>query len=133
MATESGATPDAVEQAAISAMHRLDPEHRRWRTSSQPGWFDRRILLAFLDDLRARGIRVVVVLVPVHPAAFDFYTRQGGYDDTWIRHDMAPRGVTVIGSYSPAVAGVTREDFIDDVHVHREVLLRFLREGKIVD
>jgi hypothetical protein len=133
MGTESGATPDAVEQTAISGMHHLDPEHRRWRTSSQPGWFDRRILLAFLDDLRARGIRVVVVLVPVHPAAFDFYNRQGGYDDTWIRRDMASRGVTVLGSYSPAVAAATRDDFFDDVHVHGEVLHRFLREGKIVD
>jgi hypothetical protein len=133
LATESGVAPDAVEQAAISEMHRLDPEHRRWRTSSQPRWFDRRILLALLDDLRARGIRVVVVLAPVHPAAFDFYFRQGGYDDTWIRRDMASRGVTVIGSYSPAVARVTRADFFDDVHVQREVLHRLLREGKIVD
>ena len=133
MGTESGATPDAVERTAISEMHRLDPEHRRWRTSSQPGWFDRRILLAFLDDLRARRIRVVVVLVPVHPVAFHFYNRQGGYDDTWIRRDMAGRGVTVIGSYSPAVAGATRDDFFDDVHAHREVLHRLLRQGKIVD
>jgi len=69
----------------------------------------------------------------VHPAAFNFYNRQGGYDDTWIRRDMAARGVTVIGSYSPAVAGATRSDFFDDVHVHREVLHRFLREGRIVD
>ena len=46
---------------------------------------------------------------------------------------MAGRGVTVLGSYSPAVAGATRDDFFDDVHVHREVLYRFLREGKIVD
>jgi len=130
---ESETPPDVVEQAAISAMHRLDPEHRRWRTSSQPGWFDRRILSAFLDDLRARGIRVVVVLAPIHPAAFDFYARQGGYDDTWIRRDMASRAVAVIGSYSPTVAGATRGDFFDDVHVHREVIHRFLREAKIVD
>jgi hypothetical protein len=131
--SESGATPDDVERGAISEMHRLDPEHARWRTSSQPHWFDHRILLAFLDDLHARGIRVVVLLPPIHPAAFYFYRRQGGYDESWIRSDMASRGVTVVGSYSPSTARARREDFFDDVHVRPAVLRRLLKEGGIVE
>ena len=131
--TESAATAGDVEQSVIWQMHDLDPAHLRWRTSSRPDWWDRRILLAFLDDLRARGVRVVVLLVPVHPTAFEFYRKQGGYDETWIRSDMASRGVTVIGASSPAAAKATREDFYDDVHPHAAVLRRLLEEGGIIE
>ena len=131
--SESGETADDVERTAISTMHHLDTLHQQWRTVSQPGWFNLRILRAFLDDLRARHIRVVVMLVPVHPAAFDYYFRQGGYHESWIRQETASRGITVLGSYSPAVANVTREDFLDDVHVRAPVLHRLLREGGIVE
>lgn len=130
--TESSNTPDEVERGARSEMVHLDPEHQLWRATSQPGWFDRKIWQAFMDDLRGRGIRVVLLLVPVHPAAYDFYRRQGGYDDTWLRSDAQRRGITVVGSYSPGAAKVTREDFYDDVHVHAEVLHRLLREGGVV-
>lgn len=131
-ATQAGWTPDEVEGAVIASMHRLDPRYRRWRTTSRPGWFDLKILRAFLDDLQSRRIRVVVMLVPVHPTAFDFYSRQGGYDEGWIRREMAARGIAVIGSYSPSVAKASRADFYDDVHVHASILHRLLREGGIV-
>jgi len=132
-ATESQQTADEVEKTAISTMQHLDPQHRRWRMGSQPGWFNRSILQAFLDDLHARGVRVVVLLVPVHPVAFDYYRRQGGYDDAWIRNEMAGRGIAVVGSYSPAMVKATKEDFFDDVHVRPAVLHRLLREGGIVE
>jgi len=130
--TESGATPDQVDASVVSAMKRLDPTYSHWRATSRPGWFDLKILRAFLGDLQSRGIRVVVMLVPVHPAAFDFYARQGGYNESWIRQEMAARGITVIGSYSPSVARATRADFYDDVHVKASLLHRLLREGGIV-
>jgi hypothetical protein len=129
---EPGPAPDEVERTVVAGMHSLDPQYRHWRTASRPGWFDLRILRAFLDDLQSRGIRVAVLLVPVHPAAFDFYSRAGGYDESWIRREMAARGIQVIGSYSPSAAQATRADFFDDVHVHLSLLHRLLREGGIV-
>jgi len=132
-ASESHATPDEVDRSVIAAMHTLDFHFQQWRETSRPGWFNRRILQAFLDDLHARGIRVVVLLVPVHPAAFDYYRQQGGYDESWIRDEMAGRGIAVVGSYSPAAVKATREDFFDDVHVHASALHRLLREGGIVE
>jgi hypothetical protein len=129
---ESRQTPDEVETALLTSMRRLDPQRLHWRTTSEPGWFDLKILRAFLDDLQSRHIRVVVVLVPVHPAAFDYYGREGGYDDSWIRREMAARGITVIGSYSPSAARATKADFFDDVHVHASLLHRLLSEGGIV-
>jgi hypothetical protein len=130
--TESGATPDEVERSVTVSMRGLDANYRHWRTTSQPGWFDLRIFRDFLDDLQARHVRVVVMLVPLHPVAYDFYARQGGYDETWIRREMAARGIGVIGSYSPSVAGATRADFFDDVHAHASLIHRLLREGGII-
>ncbi len=129
---QSGQTPDEVENAVITSMHRLDPEHAHWRATSKPGWFDWKILRAFLDDLQSRHIRVVVVLVPVHPAAFDYYGREGGYNESWIRREMAARGIKVIGSYSPSAAKATKADFFDDVHVHASLLHRLLSDGGII-
>jgi hypothetical protein len=127
-----GTTPDEVERAVIANMRHLDPTRRHWQATSQPGWFDLKILRAFLDDLQSRGIRVVVLLVPVHPAAFDYYVHQGGYDESWIRREMGTRGIAVIGSYSPWVAKTNKSDFFDDVHVHRSVLHRLLKAGGII-
>jgi len=130
---EPGRSADEVEQSAIFNMHHLQPQFQHWRTSSKPGKFDRKILEAFLDDLHSRGIRVITLLVPVHPAAYDFYVRQGGYDETWIRQEMASRGITVIGSYCPSAAKATRDDFFDDVHVYPELLHRMLAESGVVE
>jgi hypothetical protein len=130
---ESGQTPDDVERGVIEEMHHLDRQFLHWRTTSQPAWFDLKILRAFLDDLRVRHIRLVVLMVPVHPAAYDYYRRQGGYDESWIRREMASRGITVIGSYSPVSSKATKADFFDDVHVRAALLRRLLTESKVID
>ncbi len=130
---ESGQTPDDVERNVIESMHHLDRQFLHWRTTSQPAWFDLKILRAFLNDLHQRHIRVVVMMIPVHPAAYDYYRRQGGYNESWIRQEMASRGITVIGAYSPAAVRATKSDFYDDVHVRAPLLRRLLSEGKLID
>jgi hypothetical protein len=57
----------------------------------------------------------------VHTTANSFYARQGDYEETWPRREMAARS-TVAGSYSPSATNVTRADFFDDVHPHEAVL-----------
>ena len=131
--TERGASPDVVEREVRMETQNLDPKYRQWRTSSHPDWFDVRILRAFLDDLHTRGIRVVTLLVPIHPIAYEAYHRQGGYDDTWIRKEMAGRGIEVVGAYSPTQVGAGKGDFFDDVHVHAEVLHRLLAENGLAE
>jgi hypothetical protein len=131
--TELHRTKDEVDQVVVSEMEHLNGVRQRWRAASKPEWFQLRILRSFLDDLHSRGIRVVVVLVPVHPLAFDSYFRRGGYDDSWIRQEMASRGVPVVGAYSPVVAKATEDEFVDDVHARPEVLHRLLQESGIVE
>jgi len=129
---QPNATPDEVEAAVVSIIRHFDREQVPWRTRSQPGGFDLQLFRRFLDDLQSRGIRVVVWLAPVHPAAYDFYARLGGYDETWIRREMASRGITVVGSYSPAMARATKADFFDDVHPRAAIVRRLFREASVI-
>ena len=124
-------TPEEIEAKALAGLSHLDAFDLRWRTSSTVSGINLKILRRFLDDLRSRGIRVVVVLPPVHPAVYDFYTSRGGYNETWIRREMSARGIQVVGSFSPSAAKATRADFIDGVHPRGELLRRLLSEAGI--
>jgi hypothetical protein len=131
-ATEANASPAEVESIVDSNLRHLTPPFPPWNATSQPGFFDLIILRAFLDDLKARGIRVVVVLAPLHPTAYQFYAGRGGYNETWIRREMAARGIPIVGSYSPSAAKVTGADFFDDMHPHSSVLHRLLSEAGVI-
>jgi hypothetical protein len=125
-------SPDLVEASVVLSISRFDRGYIPWRTKSQPDGYDLRLFRCFLDDLQSRGIRVVVWLAPVHPAAYDFYSKLGGYDETWIRREMASRRITVVGSYSPAAAGAANADFFDDVHPRVAIVHRLFREAGVV-
>jgi hypothetical protein len=125
-------TPDEVEAAVVSSISHFDGESVPWRTKSLPGEFDLQLFRRFLDDLQSRGIRVIVWLAPVHPAAYNFYAKLGGYDETWIRREMAPRNITVVGSYSPMVARATKADFFDDIHPCAALVHRLFREAGVI-
>jgi hypothetical protein len=126
------ASPDLVEANVISSISHFDPAYLLWRTNSQPGVYDLQLFRRFLDDLQSRGIRVIVWLAPIHPAAYDFYTKLGGYDETWIRREMASRNITVVGSYSPAIARATKADFFDDIHPRAAIVHRLFREAGVI-
>ncbi len=124
--------PD-VDAVVTAKLRTLDPETLRWRTTSRPGPFEQTLLRRFLDDLQSRHIRVVVFLAPVHPIAYAFFRKHGGFDETWIRREMAARGITVAGSYSPLVTGATSADFFDEAHPRAPIVYRLLREAGVVE
>jgi hypothetical protein len=126
------ASPDLVEANVALSISHFDRGYIPWRTKSQPDGYDLKLFRCFLDDVQSRGIRVVVWLAPIHPAAYDFYAKLGGYDETWIRREMASRSITVVGSYSPATARATNADFFDDVHPRAAVVHRLFREAGVV-
>ncbi len=126
-------TPDEVEAAVIWNIHHLDSGQLPWRTTSRPGGFDLQLFRRFLDDLQSRGIRVVVWLAPLHPVAYGFYAKLGGYDETWIRREMAARSITVVGSYSPAITRATKADFFDDVHPRAAAIHRLFQEAGVTE
>ena len=111
----------------------LANEIYEWRTTSQPDEFSLRLFRRFLEDLHSRAIHVTVLLAPVHPVAFDYYTKRGGYDETWIRREMASRNITIAGSYSPTTTKTAKADFYDDVHPRAHVVRRLLTEAGVID
>ena len=126
------ASPDLLETNVVLSLSHFDRAYIPWRTKSQPDGYDLQLFRRFLDDLQSRGIRVVVWLAPLHPAAYDFYAKLGGYDETWIRREMASRRITVVGSYSPAMARATKADFFDEVHPRATVVHKLFREAGVI-
>jgi hypothetical protein len=126
------ASPDLVEADVLFTISHFDRAYIPWRTKSEPDEYDLRLFRRFVDDLQSRGIRVIVWLAPIHPAAYDFYAKLGGYDETWIRREMALRNITVVGSYSPAIARATKADFFDDVHPLAPIVHKLFREAGVI-
>jgi hypothetical protein len=125
-------TPEEVEAAVLLNQRNQTTDVLHWRTTSQPSEFDLLLFRRFLDDLQSRGIRITILLAPIHPVAYDEYSKRGGYDETWIRREMASRKIPVVGSYSPAISRVAKSDFYDDVHPRAYVIRRLLTEAGVI-
>jgi len=129
----SQSSANASDMDVASQVRHTDREKVRWRTSSHPSPGDLNLLRCFLDDLRSRRVEVVILLPPIHPIAYEFYSKLGGYDDTWIRREMASRSIPVVGSYSPAIAKAAATDFFDDVHPHPALVHRLLHDAGVAN
>lgn len=103
------------------------------RAHSVPHEFDITLFRRFLDDLHGRRVRLVVLLPPVHPLAYEYYGKQGGYDEHWIREEMASRAIPVVGSFSPAITRATSSDFYDEVHPRPGLVRRLLADAHVIE
>ena len=130
--SQSNYTSEQVQANVEASLPNLDKDELAWRTDSHPSEEDLKLLDSFLNDLQSRGIRVFVLLPPLHPTAYAFYRRRGGYDDTWLRRDLTTRGIPVVGSFSPAAVNATPADFYDAVHAHPELLRRLLNDAGVL-
>lgn len=103
-----------------AALAKLDPDASTELSSSAPGLAVTRELI---DELRARGIRVAIVLPPLHPFA---YEQRGPYLDranAIITEFAAAEGAAVLdcrGSVGPS-------DFRDLVHLGETGAIKFSR------
>jgi hypothetical protein len=133
--------PDAEDQRASSELDAdvarglttPDPTTQWGRTQSHPHEFEIALLRRFLDDMRAQHIRLIVFLAPVHPIAYAYYASRGGFDEHWIRKEMASRGIPVVGSYSPTIVKATSSDFYDQVHPRPGLVRRLLWEAGLME
>ncbi len=103
-----------------------------WRTKSRPDEFAAILFRHFLDDLRSRGVHVIVFLAPVSPLAWDYYRARGAYDETWIRRVMGERGIQIAGTYSPIAAHAASTDFREAVHPVPALVRRLLCEAGVI-
>jgi len=124
-------SPDELHEIVRFNLEHLDRPSLHWRTTSQPTGFAIKVLRAFLSDLQSRGIQVIALFAPVHPVAYRFYRERGGYDETWLRRELASRKIAIVGSYSPAAVKAVEADFYDDVHPKPGLLERLFRESQL--
>ncbi len=85
--------------------------------------------------LQKRGVRVVFFLPALHPFAYRSCLTNPRYEitlkvETYIRDLAAKYGVTVVGSFDPALYGFKGEDFFDGHHGHEIVLKKPFEEYK---
>lgn len=120
-----------VERIVGERIGNLDWQERLWRQRSVPSDWSARLLNRFLDDAQSRGVRVTALFVPVHPAAYVAFHAKGGYDETWLRRELARKGIPVVGSYSPAPAAAQPWEFYDEVHPRPAVLRRILEHADL--
>ena len=128
----SDPAPEAVRASVVKMLRHPETSYLQRRTQPRPSEFDLKMFGRFLDDLQRRGIQVVVLLLPLNPIAYDFYTERGGYDEAWIRREMQTRRIQIVGSYSPTLTHATEADFVDDVHARPALVRRLLREAGII-
>ena len=124
-------TPEAVAARLRATL--ADPQQlgRGGESGLEPA--NLRILQRFLDDLKARGIQVIVYLGPVHPLAYAAFVKDGRYDEAWIRREAASRGMAVVGAFAPMKVNATPADFLDDIHPRAELVERIFREAGILE
>lgn len=86
----------------------------------------------FVQYLQGKGIRVVFLLSPYHPIAYDNAMENAEHysgfvaTEPLIRRIAKQLDVPVYGSYNPYAMGLTNADFYDGIHVRSEALSTFL-------
>lgn len=84
----------------------------------------------FLAYAESRGVQVTLLLTPFHPIYWDKLRTDPDYTGVMEAEKalraMAQRcGVEVYGSYDPAAANCTNEDFYDGLHIRRESIANY--------
>ena len=78
-----------------------------------------------IRHLTDEGVTVEIYLPAIYPLLYEHIRDSESYEgvelsEIWIREMAARYGVTVHGSYDPALSGVTREDYGDWNHIKPE-------------
>jgi hypothetical protein len=94
-----------------------------------------RLFDAFITDLERSGIKVILVLVPPFPAAFDrmhdAYARAHkpcplDECESYVRAFAKKHSIQIDGSLDPRKAGVAEDEFVDYIHMRRDALARLI-------
>lgn len=87
----------------------------------------------FVDFLLARGVKVIFVLIPYHPATYPRMVGSRGYGlipqvEQYFRSVAAKKHIDVVGSYDPTRLGCREDEFFDGVHPKDSCMDRIFRE-----
>lgn len=86
----------------------------------------------FVEYLQSKGIRVIFLLSPYHPIAYDNAMNNAEHYSGFVATEPLVRRIArhldipVYGSYNPYAMDLTNADFYDGLHVRSEALATFL-------
>lgn len=86
---------------------------------------------AFVGYLQQQGIQVRLLLSPVHPLYYDYMLENPDVysivfdSESFYRSVGGHYGVSVYGSFSPALVGANNYDFYDEVHPRESAVARY--------
>lgn len=79
-----------------------------------------------IDYMQARGVEVVFFLPPYHPIVYDFLMKSSyrtvGDVEKVVRAMAEDKGIPVVGSYDPSMAGVDENSFLDGMHLRQDAV-----------
>ena len=85
---------------------------------------------AFLDALGSSDVKVMILLPPYHPLAYDGMIQNGyaivGAVEEYLRDAAQRRGVVVTGSYDPRRVGCDITEFTDGMHPKEACVRRLI-------
>ncbi len=95
--------------------------------------FRRHIFEAFLRQVKADGVELEILLIPIHPRAYEILINNSLYKiiidvENYLEETFRKEGIKYAGSYSPFKCDTSSSDFYDAVHVKPEALKRLLDE-----
>lgn len=86
----------------------------------------------FIQHVQAQGVNVIFVMVPYHPAVYNYATENAevypGFfaAQEWYVQYAEENDIPLYGSYNPFVAACDEADFYDGLHVTQQALERLL-------
>lgn len=87
------------------------------------------IFTSLIDNLLEKGISVEFYLPAWFPDYYDVFMSNDTYSgvieaEAFLRSLAAEKGIAVHGSYDPSVTGITESDFLDDLHLLPDVVVK---------
>ncbi|MCX8064004.1 MAG: hypothetical protein N3G21_02395 [Candidatus Hydrogenedentes bacterium] len=96
------------------------------------------IFESFLKQVKADGVEIEVLFIPIHPRAYEILSNNKIYKiiidvENYMKKIFELQEIKYVGSYSPSDCGVSSSEFYDAVHVKPEALKRLLAQFSIRD
>jgi hypothetical protein len=90
------------------------------------------IFETFAKDLHERGIRVILLMIPYHPAVYSTIKTDQKYQmvlcaQRYFEEFGKREGIEVYGSYDPAICMLTENDFYDGMHPKQSAISKIVK------
>ncbi|EKD70116.1 MAG: hypothetical protein ACD_46C00631G0001 [uncultured bacterium] len=124
---EESTSPEQADYAGSVETHQFSPDSVEFSKKNK------KMFEEFIGYLNQQGIEVIFYLPPYEPAVYAEIQRNSNYKmikstEKYFRLTASKYHIKVVGSYNPFVLGLKSEDFIDDIHLKKQGIDKFLKK-----